>query len=287
MLVGVNAYRGDADAMRRQQTAMDRLVRLGDVEAVNVQFRAEPHVDVSGIETLPVLLQDSITVAGPSRRRKPMTRELFDVLAETAAARGHRYFGYINSDIVVLPAAVETINRLARHTFAVSRCDVDGVDDAGGTPLTSGVDMFVVAPSWWRRHRRRLRSYVVGDACWDNVYTAVMMCHSDGVILNRDRLILHERHPSVWNDATSSARYNGFMAALDARYFSLWCEYWDRLEKGRASGMSAVDEAGLREEVFVWRRSMADALRQSIRAIRARWQFHRLRSAAAASAAVE
>ena len=129
-----------------------------------------------------------------------------------------------------------------------------------------------------QRHRRRFRPYVIGDACWDNVYTAVMMCHSDGIILNRERLILHERHETLWNDGTPSARYNGFMAALDARYFALWCEYWDRLEQGRARGVSAGEETRLRDEVFVWRPSASEALRQSVRAVRARLRFRRLRA---------
>ena len=121
---------------------------------------------------------------------------------------------------------------------------------------------------------------MIGDACWDNVYTAVMMCHSDGIILNRERLILHERHESLWNDGTPSARYNGFMAALDARYFALWCEYWDRLEQGRVRAVSAGEETRLRDEVFVWRPSASEALRQSVRAVRARLRFRRLRASA-------
>ena len=49
-----------------------------------------------------MLTQDSNAIAGPGRRAKPITREVFDVLAGLASTRGHRYFAYINSDIVVL-----------------------------------------------------------------------------------------------------------------------------------------------------------------------------------------
>jgi hypothetical protein len=125
---------------------------------------------------------------------------------------------------------------------------------------------------------------VIGDTCWDNVYTAVMMCHSDGLILNREPLILHERHQALANDTTITARYNGFLAALDSRYFSLWCEYWDRLEQARAQGVSAAGQRALREEVFVWRRSAKAALRQSIRSARARLHFRRRRAALADAA---
>lgn len=283
MLIGLTAYGGDAAAMRRQHLAAEGLLRLADVEAVNVQFRSRPPATLTGIETLPVLSQDSLLIAGPGRRCKAMTREVFDVLAETASARGHEQFCYINSDIVVLPAAIGTIARLSRQTLAISRHDVDSVDDLrGAAPLTAGIDMFVMSVAWWRRHANRFRPYVIGDGCWDNVYTAIMMCHSDGVVLNRDPLILHVRHETLWNDQTASARYNGFMAALDARYFNVWCQYWERLNLARRRGATPGEELELQEEMFVWRPSAAEAVRQSLRSVRAHWRFHRLRSLAAA-----
>jgi hypothetical protein len=235
---------------------------------------------------LPALLGDSVTAAGPGGRRKPLTREFFDVLSRVATARGHHYFAFVNSDVLVLPAALEALAREVRQTYAISRHDIDRLDGdvARSTLLTAGIDMFVVSAEWWRRHCRRFRPYVIGDACWDNVYTAVMMCHSDGIILNREPLILHERHQTLWNDTTSTARYNGFLAALDGRYFSLWCEYWDRLERARAQGVSAAGQRALRDEVFVWRRSAKAALQQSVRSARARLQFLRRRAALAAAA---
>jgi hypothetical protein len=286
MIVGTSVYEGEPAAMRRQQHAMAALLRLPGVQAVNVQFQKEPWVSVSGIEMLPALLGDSVTAAGPGGRRKPLTREFFDVLARVATARGHHYFAFVNSDVLVLPAALEALAREVRQTYAISRHDIDRLDGdvARSTLLTAGIDMFVVSAEWWRRHCRRFRPYVIGDACWDNVYTAVMMCHSDGIILNREPLILHERHQTLWNDTTSTARYNGFLAALDGRYFSLWCEYWDRLERARAQGVSAAGQRALRDEVFVWRRSAKAALQQSVRSARARLQFRRRRAALAAAA---
>jgi hypothetical protein len=277
MIVGTHFYEGNAGAMRRQQSAAEALSRLPGVQAVNVQFQTEPWVSLPGIEMMPALLFDSVAAAGPGGPRKPLTREVFDVLARLATARGHEYFAFVNSDILILPAALETFEREVRQTYAISRYDVGDGDD--GAVLTAGIDMFVVSAEWWLRHCRRFRWYVLGDACWDNVYTAVMMCHSDGIILNREPIILHERHPVRWHDATSTARYNGFLAALDSRYFSLWCEYWARLEHARARGVSAAGQRALREEVFVWRRSATAALEQLFRSARARLNFSRLRAA--------
>jgi hypothetical protein len=278
VLIGVQVY-PDPAAMRRQEHAVEALSRLAGAEGINIQFRDAPWTSLPGIEMSPSLATDSFAVAGPGGRPKPLTREFFDVLARLAAQRGHRYFAYINSDIVVLPAALEAVERHGLEAYAVSRYDIDDFDrpNGEGSILTAGIDMFVMSVAWWDENRRRFRPYVIGDACWDNVYAAVMMCHSDGLMLNRDRLLLHERHPGAWNDATATARYNGFMAALDARYFSLWCEYWNALERGRP-GASEADERALRTRVFAWRRSPAAAICQSVRGIRARLRFRALRT---------
>jgi hypothetical protein len=104
-----------------------------------------------------------------------------------------------------------------------------------------------------------------------------MMCHSDGVLLNRDPLILHERHAAVWRNVTPAARYNGMLAALDARYFDLWSKYWHRLEGLRAAGSPRTAESRLARDHFVWKRSAPDAVRQFIRGARARRRYRRLR----------
>ena len=75
MLIGLNAYPGDCDAVRRQEQAGRCLKQLPDVEAVNLQFRAGPTTTLADIETLPVLSRNSTVIAGPGRRSKPITRD--------------------------------------------------------------------------------------------------------------------------------------------------------------------------------------------------------------------
>jgi hypothetical protein len=284
ILIGLQLHPGDAGAERRQRAAVESLLRLEDIGAVNLQFQAGARQEHAGIATLAELREDATTVTGTSDRRKPIAREMFDVLAREAAGRGLRYFGFINADIVVTPAVLETVGRFGCDTYAISRHDVESFDqpDAAGSVLTPGVDMFVVSCEWWRRQCTRFRPYIVGETLWDNVFTAVMMCHSNGVVLNREPLILHERHEVSRLEPTPATRHNGFLAALDARYFSMWCEYWDALERVRAARHGESDAAAeevLRRDAFVWRRSPADAVRQTIRAVRARAGYRRLRAA--------
>ena len=46
-------------------------------------------------------MTDSVRVTANGRPAKPLTSEIFDVLAQEAAAGGHRHFAFINADIVV------------------------------------------------------------------------------------------------------------------------------------------------------------------------------------------
>jgi hypothetical protein len=281
VLIGIQMYDSDRVTMQRQQRAAEALLQLKGVECLNLQFREGPSMTFPGIETAAVLCRDSLSVTHAACPRKPLAREVFDVLADRALAGGHEYFGFINADIVVTSAAIDEIERRRRQTYVISRCEVDDLTNADpnpGRPMTTGLDMFVVSARWWPRHRGRFRQYIVGEGCWDNVYAAILMCHSDGLLLNREVLILHERHPSAWHKATPSAHYNGFLAALDARYFSLWVRYWHRLEQARAGGESAADEEDLQHEVFAWRRSANEAVRQAVRSARARLLYHRFRS---------
>src|SRR6185437_15335561 len=94
--------------MRRQDLAVKALLALKDVEALNLQFRTGPQFSIPGVETLGMLASDSAQITGAAAH-KPITREIFDVLCDAAAHRGHAQFGYINSDIIVLPALLEAI----------------------------------------------------------------------------------------------------------------------------------------------------------------------------------
>lgn len=282
MLIGFQTYDGDAITTRRHRLAAEALLRLDGVTALNVQFQDGATSVLPGIETAAVLTGDSRSATGApgaTVRRKPLAREMFDVLARRAAEGGHRYFAFINADIIVTPAAIREIEQGARESYVISRSDVDDVTSGGptGLPMTAGLDMFVVSASWWQEHRRRFRQYVIGETCWDCVYAAMLMCHSHGAVLNRDVLIVHERHAPSWHELTPAARYNGMLAALDARYFSLWAQYWLRLERLRAAGAPAAEEEALQRDAFVWRPSAYEAAGQVVRSILAKRGYARLR----------
>jgi len=249
-VLGSNFYRGDASAMRRQQAAVDAVAALRGVEPINLQWTDE--VDARKereMETLAVLRHDSRTVTGLPLRRKPIMTEIFDALARAASERGCRYFAFYNADIVVTQAAIDTIADGGRQSYGFSRMDFDGETgrDLGLTP--NGIDLFAFDAAWWRAERHRFRDYILGEWFYDPVFASLMLRYGDGLILNRRGEIRHEAHGHQ-PPSGPAAEYNGYLAALDSPYFSMWAGYRARLDELRARDAGEDDERSLQREAF-------------------------------------
>jgi hypothetical protein len=267
--IGTQFYPADADSERRQARSRASLLRLDGVVPVNLQFADEAYRP-DGFRTLAVLRQDSKTVTGAgSGARKPIVSEMFDALAGVARAEGCRFFAYLNADVEVTPAAIETIVKGDRDGYGFSRADVDPVSGAELGVELFGLDMFAIDTAWWTRERRRFRPYIAGEACWDNVYASIVCAHGRGAIVNERPGILHERHSALWKDGPF-AEYNGFLAALDAPYFSRWCHYAASLDEALKAG-TPVDRQRLANDTLGDARlSAGETLRHAVRQVRAR-----------------
>ena len=274
IVLGTQFYAGPPDAMRRQQQALDAVKALSGVEAVNMQW-VDEICERPGIETVSTLKQDSQTVTGVNGRRKPIVPELLDTLAEVAAERTCRYFALFNADIVVTQAAIDVIQAGQRQTYTFSRMDVD---EAGRelSIVTAGLDLFAFDVNWWRAHRGRFRPYIFGERCFDNVFAAIMMCHSDGLIRNRNGEIRHEAH--AFHRQGAFDEHNVYLATLDAPYFSLWVAYREHLTAARAREASEAEELETRRSVFVFRPSLPARIWHAGRCLKARWRFRRRRA---------
>jgi hypothetical protein len=277
VLFGTHFYIGGPDATVRQRKALDALSRLNDASAIHLDWIDVPEIPSPGVRALRVLRRDSRSVSGSAGQRKPVVNEMLDALAATAAEEGHRYFGFFNSDIVISPQAVELIHTEGRQAYAFSRMEVS--PETGGDLQVNvyGLDLFVFDVGWWMAHRRRFRSYILGEAAWDNVYTSVLMCHADGLIVNREETVRHDVHPRAWG-RSAFADYNSFLASLDSRYFLLWATYCSRLLEARGRGASQAEERAIQTDTFVWRRSASAAAWHAGRMLKARWRFQRQRA---------
>jgi hypothetical protein len=271
VVLGTQFYRASADEIRRQDRPAEALAGLRHVVPVNLQWTDEV-VDRPGLRTVPVLRQDARLVTRHNGRRKPIATEVLDALATIAREGGHRYFGFLNADIVVTQPAVDLILEAGKQTYAFSRTDLDEHGQRAGLML-HGMDLFAFDVNWWDACRRRFRPYVLGEICYDNVYTAIMMCRGNGLVVNRHAYLLHARHQVRFQALGPYAEYNGLLAALDSRYFSIWVDYCDRLVRLHDRGAPESEERALAEEVFVWHPSVAAALWQAGRQVKARLSY--------------
>ena len=280
LLLGVNAFPASGDAARRQQAALATWRGLNGVRLANLGWPGDV-LEVDGFATHAVLRGDSRTASGRGGPRKPLVSEAFDRLAAIAAAEGCRWFAYANSDIEWTQGAVDAVAQGGREVYALSRADVHPDTGRVIEMVTAGIDAFVVSVGWWGANRRRFRAYIGGEPIWDNVYTAILLAHGDGLLLNREPLLRHERHPAGAWGRSPFAPYLGYLAVLDSLYFTRWAIYHDRLLALRARGARAEEEEALQREVFRGPFPLAARLKQAGRALkaRARWAAARRRRA--------
>ena len=272
LLIGTHTFAAEGDSARRQAAGVASLCALGGVEIVNVQFERRPH-HADGLPTLPVLRGTSNDIAGRSGPTKPIMSEMFDALAAHAASRNLASFCFTNADIIFSQDAVEWMLSAPRDAFVLSRQDFDGRTGTPATMEVAGTDVFAISTRWWAANRTRFRPYIAGEGGWDNVYTAVLLCHGDAVLENRRPLVRHEIHPPGPMPSPQFGEYVRMLCALDARYFSLWCTYWDGLLRLRTAKAGADEEAAWAREVFVWKPTPGERLFQAGRNVKARLRY--------------
>jgi hypothetical protein len=279
--IGTRFYPADGDSERRQARARAALLALDGIVPINLQF-VDEDFRPEGFRTLPVLRQDSRILTGAAGARKPVVSEMFAALAGVARTTGCRYFAYLNADIEVTPAALERVLAGDRDGYAFARTDVDPVTRTDLGVQIFGLDMFAIDAAWWAREGRRFRPYIAGEACWDNVYAALICGHGRGAVVNDRPGIYHERHPTVWHDGPF-AEHNGFLAALDAPYFSRWVQYVTRLDEMQKAGMPVDGPALVAATLADARLSTLETARHAVRQLRARFRYARLMKTRAAA----
>lgn len=272
LLIGTHTYAAGGDAARRQSAGIASLESIRGAQIVNVQFEHEPH-QVAGIETLAALRTTSNRLSGRAGPRKPDVAEILAVLARAAASRGIPLFGFPNADIIFTQHAIDWMTSTSKDAFVLSR---ENFDPATGAPRgmeLSGTDVFVMTTRWWQANAHRFRSYVLAEGGFDNVYTAIMMCHADCAIENRRPLVRHEMHPMAPMPSPHFGEYIRLLCALDAQYFRRWCTYWDGLVRLRRRGASEAEEHAWAHEAFTWNPTVRERLVQQARNIKAHVRY--------------
>jgi hypothetical protein len=272
ILIGTHTFAARGDGARRQAACISSLKALDGVEIVNVQFADAPH-QMEGIETHAVLRNTSNDLAGRSGPMKPDVSEIFAALAGEADSRRIPLFCFTNGDIIFTQQAIDWMRSTAKETFVFSRENFDGATGASRGMELSGTDVFAMTTRWWRANGHRFRRYLLGEGGFDNVYTAIMMCHADGAIENRRPLVRHEIHPAGPMPSPYFGEYIRLLCALDAQYFTRWCRYWDGLVRRRSIGATADEERAWAREAFTWKPSPREALTQRARNVKAHTRY--------------
>jgi hypothetical protein len=107
-----------------------------------------------------------------------------------------------------------------------------------------------------------------------------MICaHGRGAIVNDRPGIRHERHPAQWHDGPF-AEHNGFLATLDAPYFSRWCQYAARVQESLEAGTPIDCRRVAADTLADARLSARETITHAARQLRARLRHARKRAAA-------
>lgn len=253
--LGSNSYVAKGDDARRQLAAQDSWRTLPDVDLVDLQFAHRPEVlELSGFRCVPKLRYDSGRLTGAEGRRKPIVSEMFDLLAREALAAGNDLFMFSNSDVLLTPETIAAVHAAAEdgcQAQVFSRMDFDGKTGADIAMVYQGQDAFAVDALWWMENRWRFRPYIIGETSWDNVYTAILVCHARTRLHNRTTLARHEEHEVVWYDSPFRA-HNLLLLTLDSFYHGDWCRFCDALRVLRPGDLAAdeTQEEALRRASF-------------------------------------
>jgi len=269
VLLGTNAFPAPGEGGARQARALETWRALAGVRLANLQWPDEVF-EVDGFATHPVLVHDSRTATGRAGPRKPLVNEMFGHLARIAEREGCAFFGFANGDIRWSQAAVDLAAERGLEAAAFSRMEIDPRTGADLKMVIPGIDAFVLSVDWWRRHHRRFRGYVGGEPVWDNVYTAIVLRNARSVLVNREPLIRHERHPAGDWSKSPFARYIAYLAGLDRLDFNRWALYHYHLLELRRRGSDSEVEDRLQGEIFRAPDSIAGRLRQVARGVKAR-----------------
>lgn len=268
LLIGTHYHPASPTTLRRQDRCRRSLLALKAVHLVNLQF-PDCAIEVDGFETLAELQNDSCKASGREGPRKPIGDECFNLLAAAARRHGCRHFAWVNADIAVQQEAVDYILGAGRDGCVFSRADYSGVTGRRTRYFRGGQDLFAFDVNWWERERPRFRPYVNSEAYWDNVYTAIALCHGNCVLLARQEWIRHVEHPRAWRESPF-AEYNERLAALDGIYYRLWEQYQDAVGDAQWLAADSAGDLEQQREFFAWPPPAGERLRQAVRSLGAR-----------------
>lgn len=210
IVLGVNLF-GDKHRHNLAKESYKRLAEKFGVKLLNLQFEDSVSPIVTDDDFELVTMQLSSKDYCDSTKALPMTRDVFDILAEHDADM----FVFTNDDIIISPKFIEHVLGSNYDTYSASRMSINQLESLESDIVlndhyqVAGFDVFAIRPEWWLINREKFPNYILGYPYWDVHYALLCMRHSNGCLVNKwPPTSFHIRHPIVWNDDSVEKSYN-------------------------------------------------------------------------------
>lgn len=195
----------------RQDAALSVLVRNKpeNVDLISCNYEKEMVNVPDGIEVVRELRRNSRQYVH-NNRDLPYIKDIFNICAE----RDCEVFGYINSDILLLPEFYDAFVP-NKDVFLFNRIDIEPTAGPMFLPnniKTSnkshpGLDGVFFNRKWWIENRPRFHDdLIVGEPEWDFYYDRIIN-ESTGEIV-KARSLYHVHHDTTWTITSNGAKNN-------------------------------------------------------------------------------
>ncbi len=208
----------DPEKLRRQEIAAQSIdsIRENFLLPINACLSDEV-IEREGWITSSAL--QWVTSPGTVPKKLPLVRDLFDQASAVAEIHGCEWFAVANADIILTNEWKSRVKKLLQgeeEIFIFARTDLDR--DSEGTLNQNpklfhrGQDLYLCRVKTWEKIRHHFHSYILGEAYWDNIFTALFLTYAKGyLVLDQLGLCLHERHSKSWGESQLH-RHNLFLA---------------------------------------------------------------------------
>lgn len=213
--IGINLFGKNS----RVDLAIESLIRMkkkfpNDFDLYNIQFvdKNVPFREHPEYKLIRVLKETNHDyVKEKSKRTMPMTKEIFDRLAEL---EGYTHICLINDDIILSDRFFKLILNSDYDAYPFSRLAIKPIKTLEDNIVAehyqvSGIDAVCLKRDWWLENRERFPTYVLGAPVWDIHYATICMRYGNSTLCNKwPASIFHIIHGDDSQLPSPETRYN-------------------------------------------------------------------------------
>ena len=212
LLLGSNTFKSNS----RQDIAVESWKHLksifpDNIDIVDVQFKGIEFNNHYNLKVLPSLLMYSKEYCDGDKEL-PIVQDILRVLHEHAKENGYTHWGFVNSDIIVMPNLMAYLKEKDISSMACSRIDISPISSlsqilnkefSGNFRWEpAGFDLWVFNTDWFEKNKKDMLNDIMflGMPEFDVLLTGQMMITDPTFELhnNYPPKIFHQMHQSTW-----------------------------------------------------------------------------------------